>query len=44
MDNVWERRPLYISRNAHKGYYDGFLSKANIDEWLRGGALQVESS
>ena len=27
MTNIWERRPLYISRNANKEYYDGLLSK-----------------
>lgn len=31
---------MYVSRNAHKGYYDGFLSKADIDQWLRSGMMR----
>ena len=40
MRHVWERRPLYVSRNENKAYYDGFLSKADIDAWLRSGQMR----
>ena len=27
MRDIWERRPAYVSRNAHKGYFDGLLPR-----------------
>ena len=39
MRDMWERRPVYVSRNAHKGYFDGLLSKDDIDAWLRAGKM-----
>lgn len=40
MDHIWERRAMYVSRNANKAYYDGWLSKGDIDAWLRGGKMR----
>jgi len=34
MKHTWERKPLYVSRNNNKQYYDGLLSKKNIEDWL----------
>ena len=31
---------MYVSRNANKAYYDGWLSKGDIDAWLRGGKMR----
>ena len=42
MRDIWERRPAYVSRNAHKGYFDGLLSKADIDQWLRAGKMRYQ--
>ena len=30
MDHIWERRAMYVSRNANKAYYDGWLSKGDL--------------
>ena len=40
MDHIWERRAMYVGRNANKAYYDGWLSKGDIDAWLRGGKMR----
>ena len=40
MRHNWERRPLYVSRNNNKGYYDGLLSKNNIEEWIAKGKMR----
>ena len=37
---TWERRPLYVSRNANKKYLDGWLSKEDVDGWLRAGKMR----